>query len=50
MTALRVAGPLDFTGVKMSWRGPSLRDGTVMLLEHGAHGVRNLGPTGNTTP
>jgi hypothetical protein len=30
--ALRAAGPLDFTGVKMSWRGPSLRDGTVMLL------------------
>ena len=30
--ALRVAGPLDYTGVKMSWRRPSLREGTVMLL------------------
>jgi hypothetical protein len=30
--ALRVAGPLDFTGVKMSWRAASLREGTVMLL------------------
>jgi len=30
--ALSVAGPLDYTGVKMSWHGPSLRDGTLMLL------------------
>ena len=30
--ALRVAGPLDFTGVKMSWRAASVREGTVMLL------------------
>jgi len=30
--ALRVAGPLDFTGVKMAWRG-SLQDGTEMLLD-----------------
>ena len=36
--ALRVAGPLDFTGVKMSWRGTSLEDGTVMLLR-AAHTV-----------
>ena len=30
--ALRVAGPVEYTGVKMSWRRPSLREGTVMLL------------------
>ena len=31
--ALRVAGHLDFTGAKMAWRGSSLQDGTVMLLD-----------------
>lgn len=30
--ALRAAGPLDYTGVKMSWRSPLLSEGTAMVL------------------